>query len=307
LKSGLIAIVTVFSAYAAEAPVRELTTQAVPFANSRIEVFRHGYLITFPPGAGNGTPASLSMYGFWAWAPDGSFVYQKSIEVPNASQPVVRDLDFNVDGTAVVAAGALGDQSTFLSGLLFLDRTGQQTRFAGTGSYFPGHLAIAPDGSIWTLGWQNGREDYRIVRQFSADGKELNAFLPRSSFPAGLQPGAGLGTQITVTRDRVDVVAHSGEAGFEWVELDWNGNILDRIRIGHLHIYPMRLAMTDDDRVFLSGEQGGLYELDRAAHTWELIRRKGPMFMGIDGKDLVFEEQRSASSGPITLQWLKTP
>jgi len=307
MKSLLPGIVIVVSLCAAEMPVRELTTPAVPFANSSIEVFRHGYLITFPPGTGRGTPASLSMYGFSAWAPDGNFVYQKSIEVPNSSQPVVRDMDFNVDGTAVVAAGAIGDHSTFLSGLLFLERTGQQTQFASTGSYSPGRLAIAPDGSIWTLGWQNGREDYRIVRQFSADGKELNALLPRFSFPAGLQPGSGLGTQIAVTRDRVDVVAHSGEAGFEWVELDRNGNILDRIRLGDLHIYPMRLAMTDDDRVFLSGEGGDLYELDRAARTWKLIWQKGPMFMGIDGNDLVVEKPRSPHSAPITLQWFKTP
>ena len=278
MKSLLSGIVIVFSVCAAEAPVRELTTQAVPFARSVIEVFRHGYLITFPPGAASGTPASLSMYGFSAWAPDGNFVYQKSIEVPHGSQPVVHDLDFNIDGTAVVAATALGDQSANLAGLLFLDRTGQQTGFSSTGRYFPGHLAIAPDGSIWTLGWQNAREDYMIVRQFSSDGKESKAFLPRSSFPAGLQPGSGgAGPQIAVTSDRVDVVVFSGKVGdkLEWVELDWNGNVLDRIRLEDLHIYPMRLAMTDDDRVFLSGEGGDLYELGRATHTWKLIWRKG--------------------------------
>ena len=136
----------------AEVPVRELTTRAVPFPNSKVPVFRHGYLITFPPGGLSGTPAWLSSYGFSAWAPDGSFAYQKSIEVPDGSQPMVQDMDFNVDGNAVVAATALGSQSRFLSGLLFLDRTGQQTGFAGTGRYFPGHLAIAPDNSIWTLG-----------------------------------------------------------------------------------------------------------------------------------------------------------
>ena len=40
----------------AEQPVRELTTQAVPFTSSVIPLFRHGYLILFPPGGANGTP-----------------------------------------------------------------------------------------------------------------------------------------------------------------------------------------------------------------------------------------------------------
>src|ERR1700730_4179684 len=200
MKSLLVGLTIVCSVWAADSPVRELTTQAVPFPNSIVPVFRHGYLITFPPGAGPGAPISLVLYGYWAWSPDGNFAYQKTIEVPDGSDPVVRDLDFNSDGKAVVAVTAIGRQSRFLSGLLFFDRTGQETGFVDTGHYMTGHLAIGPDGSIWTLGWQNSREDYMIVRHFSAEGKESKAFLPRSSFPLGLEPGGpGAGPQIAVT------------------------------------------------------------------------------------------------------------
>ncbi len=306
----LLGIVIVFCARAADAPVRELTTQAAPFPHSQVPVFRHGYLITFPPLGRSGASAWLSLYGFSAWAPDGSLAYQASIEVPDGSQSIVEDMDFNADGSAVVAATALGSQSKLLAGLLFLDRTGRDTGFNSTSPYFPGHIAIAPDGSIWTLGWQNNHQDYRIVRHFSSEGTELKAFLPRSSFPPGLEPGTGgAGPEIAVTGDRVDVLVCSGMQcpGMEWVELDWNGNVLDRIRTDDQVPDPVRLAVTDDHRVFLSGRENELYELDRAAHMWKLVWQTGPMLMGADGNNLVFEKARSGRSAPIALQWFHAP
>ena len=308
MKSLWFGIVIVFSVCAADVPVRELTTQAVLGPRSIVPVFRHGYLVTFPPGAQSGAEVSLIKYGFSAWAPNGSLAYQKSIEVPDGSQPVVEDVDFNPDGSAVVAATASGNESKFISGLLLLDRTGGETGFTSTGTYLPGHLAIAPDGSVWTLGWQRNREDYKIVRQFSAEGKELKALLPRSLFPRpGLEPGSpGAGAQIAVTGDRVDVLALSGETSetMELVELDWDGNVLYRIRTGG---QIARMAITDDGRVFLSGLSGDLYKLDRAARTWKLVWKAEPLFMGADGKDLVFEKLRRERSAPIALQWFNAP
>lgn len=300
--------VLIVSMQAAEIPVRELTTQAAPFPRSKISVYRHGYLITFPPRNQSGAPAWLSEYGFSAWAPDGSLAYQTSIEVPDGSHPVAYDLDFNAEGEAVVAASALSDQSKLLAGLLFLDRTGRQTGFTSTFPYFPGHLAIAPDGSIWTLGWQNNHEDYRMVRHFSAGGAQLGAFLPRSAFPAGIEPGGpGAGPQISATSDRIDVLGESGKQGpsMEWVELDWNGNVLDRLRMEDQVADVVAFAVTDDHRVFLSGLNNEVYELDRAAQVWKLIRKSGPTrLLGADGKDLVFEKQGSV---PIALQWFHAP
>jgi hypothetical protein len=118
-------------------------------------------------------------------------------------------VDFDADGNAAVGAGALGGPSGFLSGILLLDRTGRETGFIDTGRYTPAHIAIAPDHSIWALGWQRdadkprlpNRQDNGIVRHFSADGKQVRAYLPRSSFPAGLEPGtAGPEVHLEVTK-----------------------------------------------------------------------------------------------------------
>jgi len=48
MKSPLTVMVVVFSALAAESPMRDLSTQAVPFARSFVPWVRHGCLITCP-------------------------------------------------------------------------------------------------------------------------------------------------------------------------------------------------------------------------------------------------------------------
>jgi hypothetical protein len=297
----------------AEQPVRELSTQAVPFANSIVPLFRHGYLILFPPGGGHGASLSISKFGFTAYSPDGHLAYQKTLEVPGGSQPVVRDVDFDADGNAAVGTSAEGGPSGFLSGILLLDRTGGDTGFIDTGRYFPARIAIAPDRSIWTLGWQRDaqsarpdRQDYMIVRHLSADGKELKAYLPRSSFPPGLEPGTdGPGVHIQVTNDRVGIFAYSGKTGAnaEWVELDLNGNLLGRYRTDDA----LQAAFTADDHVYLTGRKlGEVYTLDHASHTWKLTPQQvAGMLMGADANSLVYRVGKNV--GPILLQWFNQP
>jgi hypothetical protein len=301
----------------AEQPVRELSTQAVPSAHSIVPLFRHGYLILFPPGGAPGASLSMIKYGFTAYSPDGNLAYQKTLQVPGGSQPVVRDVDFDADGNAAVATSAEGGPSGFLSGILLLDHTGGDTGFINTDRYVPARIAIAPDSSIWALGWQHDaqsarpdRQGYMIVRHFSADGKELKAHLPRSSFPPGLEPGAdGPEVHIEVTNDRVGILAFSGETGAtaEWVELDLNGNLLGRYRTDDAPLALALAAFTADDHVYLAGPKfGELYTLDHASHNWKLTPQQvAGMLMGADGNSLVYKVGKNV--GPILLQWFNQP
>ena len=217
-----------------------------------------------------------------------------------------------------LGASALGGPSGFLSGILLLDRTGRETGLIDTGRYTPAHIAIAPDHSIWTLGWQQDadkpplpdRQDYGIVRHFSADGKQVRAYLPRSSFPAGLEPGIpGPGVHIEVTQDRVGILAYSGKTGAnaEWVELDLNGNLLGRYRTDDVLHRVTFAAFTADDHVYLAGPKlGEVYTLDHASHTWKLIPQQvAGMLMGADGNSLVYRGGKN--SEPILLQWFNQP
>lgn len=312
-----LSVLCILSGFAAEEPpLRELSTQAVPFPNSIAPLFRRGFLVMFPPGAAAGThpPLSSVKYGFSVYAPDGNSAFSRNIDMPEGSQPVVRDVDFDSDGGAAVAASAQGGASGFIMGILLLDHTGRQTGFINTGRYQPTAIAIAPDHSIWTLGWQMeadrspypDRQDYMIVRQYSADGKEAKKCLPRSSFPAGLEPGnGGPSVHIEVTRDRVGVLAYSGNTSgnAEWIELDLNGNLLNRSRVDSM--MPNAAAFTENDHVYLGGFTRDVYTFDAASRAWRPIPKHEGTFMGVEGNSLVYRQGRN--SGPIQLRWFSEP
>ena len=179
---------------------------------------------TFPPGRRGGRqalPLSTINYGFTAYTPTDSSRIDKVLGLPGGSQPVVRDVDFDADGNAAVGASALGGPSGFLSGILLLDHTGRRHRLYRHRPL----LSRPPRNRARPLHLDSGvatgcrrpppdRQDYMIIRHFSADGKELKACLPRSSFPAGLEPGtSGPGVHIGVSQDRVGVLAYSGKTG----------------------------------------------------------------------------------------------
>jgi hypothetical protein len=321
MKTVVLAVLWSLFVFGAEQPVRELETHAVPFPRSLIPLFRHGYLILFPPGAPAGSPLSAVTYGFTAYGPDGQFAYQEILDVPGGSEAAVRDVDFDSDGNAAIAVSARGGSSGIISGLVLLDRGGRQTSYLDTGRYGPTHVAIAPDGSIWTIGSQRDaastaggavrpdHEDYMIVRHFSADGKQLNAYLPRSSFPPGLEPAiGGAGPYLAVTHDRVAILAYSGKTGAntEWIELDWNGNVLERLRTDDVLHGVVSGALTTDDHIYLQGYKWGeVYTLDHATHTWKSLQQAPGPLMGADNNSLVYHSATNA--GPILLQWFLQP
>jgi hypothetical protein len=112
----------------------------------------HFLWLRWGAAAGTHPPLSSVKVRVSVYAPDGSFAFNKNIEVPEGSQPVVRDVDFDTDGSVAVATSAQRGPSGFVMGILLLDRTGRQTGFINTGRYQPAAVTIAPDHSIWTLG-----------------------------------------------------------------------------------------------------------------------------------------------------------
>jgi hypothetical protein len=303
----LLGAVCALCAFAGD-PDREVLSQAFAFADAPIPVFRHGYLVTFPPTSG-------PFNSFSVFAPDGRLAFEKTIELPGGGSSVsVADVDLDADGNVAVAAHAPGSGGCMLHVVLVLDRTGRQTGLINTGCFVVGHLAMGPDHSIWTLGWERASgttdedwQDYMIVRRFTMDGKQVSAFLPRSLFPKGLEPGApGGDLGIQVTPDRVGVLVYAGTIGTkrEWVELDLNGNIVERLRVDSVRS-PTQFAFTADNHVYFQGEGSGpLFTLDNASHALKSVPNQSTNLMGADGNDLVYKE---GCCGEIQLQWFNQP
>src|SRR5215467_7895041 len=103
---------------------------------------------------------------------------------------------------------------------------------------------------LWAFGSQRNAtdphdretKDYLTLKKYSPDGEQLKAYLWRSMFPAGMEPGEYQWQErrITVTPDTVGIEAPSGmDSGKrEWVELDLNGNIMGRWRLDSRNQFP---------------------------------------------------------------------
>jgi hypothetical protein len=107
-----------------------------------------------------------------------------------------------------------------------------------------------------------------------------------------------------VTKDRVGILAVSGNPGnkTEWLELDLNGNVIERSRLDNVLRRIFVGALTADDHVYLGGNEE-LYTLDPSSRMWKPTlstpKLRGRL-MGADGVKLVYHTQ--SGRGPIELQ-----
>jgi hypothetical protein len=151
-----------------------------------------------------------------------------------------------------------------------------------------------------------------MLRRYSAESEEMGAFLARSLFPKGLEPGGSLAQEqrIHLMADHIGLVAFSGDAGNkqEWVEVDFKGNVLGRWRIdgeAFAHVTP-----ASDGNVYAlqrdrKAQNDIVVRLDRATSTWQPVATgaKGELY-GADGDQLIYG---SWPKGVMVLDWFNQP
>jgi hypothetical protein len=247
---------------------------------------------------------------------------------PNGYSSIVIDLDARGDERAYVQGIAIDSDGTIAvawatrrgpSGIEIRDGSGTLLRTIDTGLFMPGSVAFDADHSLWSFGWQRAAKgsqvharDFGMLRHYSATGSRMAAFLPRSLFPKGLEPGGGQGQEqrIHVMPDHIGLVAFSGDLGAkqEWVEVDFNGNVLGRWRIDGQAF--ARVTPTSDGNVYATEldpktQKEIVVRLDRATSTWQPVATgaKGQLY-GADGDQLIFG---SWPKGVMMLDWFKQP
>jgi hypothetical protein len=302
LKVMILVVVFSLCLLAGNDPIREVTSQARREALQPVPAFYQGYFYMIDNEA------------VTIFAPDGHLAVAFAEE---AGHP--RAIAIDTDGTIAVAWGAWDPKKG--RGIDFRDSSGSVTRTINTGLYLPHHLAFAEDHSLWSFGCEvdatiaHGvpKQEYKTVRKYQPDGKEVGAYLLRSLFPPGLEP-ASQGFQwnsITVARDRVGLYAVLGTLGTEaeWVELDLNGNLCGRWRLDQFGQNP-KLAFTRDDSFFVQvwddkTATQQFYALDRASSEWRAVDTAPSGWLeGADGDALVFREK---GLGPMHLRWYRHP
>lgn len=114
-----------------------------------------------------------------------------------------------------------GSPAGHSGGIVFLDKDGLDTGFIDTGLYMPSALSFAEDHSLWTFGWRwdsarpdvrSSRDDYMLVRHYTADRNLAGRYLSRALFAQGVQPGTpdGPSQRLAVSHDNVGLLAWSG-------------------------------------------------------------------------------------------------
>ena len=300
-----------FSAWAESGPVREASSPAI--RGHTLPGFYNGYLYACDPGPslsmGLQTRSSVTIF-----APDGHMVSTFTIQGRGNGQVLVLAVGIDANGTSAIAWRDLP-----AAGIDIRDASGNLVRTIDTGRYIPAHLAFAGDHSLWAFGWQRGtakllntdKLDYATVRKYSIEGKETGAYLPRSLFPPGLEPGMDdwQMRRITVTSDRVGLDAVSGENSNqrEWVELDLSGNLRGRWKIVPSDEFP-GVAFTSDNQAYVQRYGGEnlsqAFRLDRATSMWEPVIAPNAELYGADGDKLVFARW---TGDFIHLSWFPQP
>lgn len=232
------------------------------------------------------------------FAPDGHFISTLRTEGRGNGKVKVESVAVDSDGTLAIA---WVDQPN--AGIDIRDSSGNLIRSMDTGRYLPMHVSFG-DHSLWAFGWEWDADrdwgfpakDYQTVRKYSMDGKEIGAYLPRSLFPPGLQPGEEHWQErrITVTSDRVGIEASSGSAGNqrEWVELGLNGDLLGRWKLDPSDKFP-GVAITSDNQAYVhrfdrDTKSAQVFRLNGEKSTWEAVSAPNLDFYGADGHKLVF-------------------
>jgi hypothetical protein len=250
------------------------------------------------------------------FGPDGALLYAISAQVSNCKVVNINNAAIDTDGTIAGAVEYAIDGTTRMEGggITVFDRSGKQVRFFDTGPYTPTQVSFGPDHTIWTLGWPGFQvrrwdDDFLILRNYSQDGQQLGAFLPRSSFDAEPDPvGPMVGMwELRVIGDRVGAVLYlssiykemqSPRASMEWVETDLKGNVLGRWDI------------PSDQAPEAFTQSGGLYThegksvfvFDRVTKAWRRVATPADGgLLGADGDNLVF-----LIRGTNTLRWVPT-
>jgi hypothetical protein len=162
----------------------------------------------------------------------------------------------------------------------------------------PAGLAFDQEHFLWVVG-QGGKNDF-LVRKISKDGKEVEAYLPQSSF-GGLAFSAGLGLwRVRAAKGTVGLLAYAGtDHELEWVELDLEGKLLGRWTLGARN--DGGYAYTADGQLYAKSwdEKGKprLAVFDRAKRSWIPVQDRSVgagqdlsmhLLLGADQDDLVF-------------------
>jgi len=250
---------------------------------------------------------------------DGEVIAHGALRIPDTERIYVHAFDRATDGT-VVFSGDAWSSGHRLPFLAYFSPDGQTQKTIRTGRYSASELAIAPDGTVWTLGcdWQAPSEvdpppvdpETPVLQQFDRGGKVMAFAWPQSGFSRKELARIGHG-KLTAARDRLGWYSDiAGET--RYVEIS-TGTISRQAFPGLPAKYSNKrwdvdgFALTDSGQAVISVYDDsvnarGTYRFDRRTSQWMPLEvpplgghKFTPLLVGNDGENLVFHSGTSAA------------
>ena len=249
---------------------------------------------------------------------DSLFVFS----LPGAKTIHVTGIAHGRNNALAIVGGAFDDSGHIAQFISWVSPDRNVVNTMRTSGYIPKYVSVAPDGTIWTVGWEpSDPNNYatplnpgvNIVRHFDSSVKLLDSYVPQRSMPSRLH-AVGNGGYLVASSDRIGLYEKDSPYR-EILFADKRVTEYPGIQI-HPRESILGMAVTDDGSVFVNtsayeGSRGfHLYELDRNQAEWVPIdwpsvhptQAKLWNLLGGDGNTLMFRTSTEGRSRALTVK-----
>jgi hypothetical protein len=235
---------------------------------------------------------------FQGYDVQGALVFNARFSIPGALRTVVRSYARGSDGTWVVCGSYYANGGGGAPFIALITPYGSSQQVVRTEPYSPNLIAVAADGTFWTVGRElnsNRSEksgvnlDAGVVRHFDRSGHQIGSWLPRSSFPDPSEFAATLG-YLTASADRIGWIHYrtyrnsGGVGGYEEISSD-----------GTLTHYPLPQIAQPKRALSVEG-----MTINDSGDVFAVIRDSGAPHSGFS---IVCLNRSTKQWNPVALSW----
>jgi hypothetical protein len=247
------------------------------------------------------------------WVSSSSGIEDIQFSIPGGEQLIIWSVAASQDHTITIGGLAVGTESrgSGFIGVIPPDRG--KKLIVRTAPYFPLAITVAPDGVIWSVGWddEGGRRAYNVVKRFSQSGILLSSKnMLVSAVPSGPDPDVSDSSHLHCSSDRVGWLTRAGQ----YLEFSFDGKEIGRFEAPLLRqekqnsfVLPnyFFLALSVDNEVVVEGQAANshtdsLWRLDRSTRQWIPANVTGEQvggaawLLGFDGAEIVVDTVTSS-------------
>ncbi len=233
-------------------------------------------------------------------------------EIPDAAYISVDEVAAAPGGGLAWSGACINADGQLGSYVAWTPSNRQAQSIVRTWPYVAHRLAVAPDNTIWTVGWVKDPETndvnmkYNILKRFDTSGNVLGTFAAdgRPGPNSTLSGDATSASHLRASRDRIGWLTN----GMEYFEFSLDGRGRNRF-IGPPVAAPsagthLSLALSEDNQVLVGvdepvrGAKWSLWSLDREKRAWvpiQLIGAPHPgqgRLLGFDGPSVLVLDER---------------